>query len=145
MFKVWIVFSKITLKKQGTSKRFKLFPIKQQERKRTSTFVFIAVCRTTLAAFLILILINVNLSPALYSSSSRCFHIEVSRFKSRFKLKRHDLTFYSYPKWGDMTIRRAEHSRAVHVSYLKPEGALAQKLLTCIWTNSQGYRCSWAE
>ncbi len=32
--------------------RFKLFPIKQQEWKRASTFVFIAVCRTTLAAFL---------------------------------------------------------------------------------------------
>ncbi len=35
-----------------------------------------------------------------------------------------------------MNIRRAEHSRAVHVSYSKPEGALAQKRLTCIWTNS---------
>ncbi len=33
-----------------------------------------------------------------------------------------------------MNIRRAEHSRAVHVSYSKPEGALPQKLLTCIWT-----------
>ncbi len=38
--------------------RFKLFPIKQQELKRTSAFVYIAVCRTTLAAFLILILIK---------------------------------------------------------------------------------------
>ncbi len=28
-----------------------------------------------------------------------------------------------------MNIRRAEHSRAVHVSYSKPEGALAQKRL----------------
>ncbi len=37
-----------------------------------------------------------------------------------------------------MNIRRAEHSRAVHVSFIlsKPEGALAQKRLTCIWTNS---------
>ncbi len=35
-----------------------------------------------------------------------------------------------------MNIRRAELSRAVHVSYSKPEGALAQKRLTCIWTNS---------
>ncbi len=29
-----------------------------------------------------------------------------------------------------MNIRRAEHSRAVHVSYSKPEGALAQTLMT---------------
>ncbi len=38
-----------------------------------------------------------------------------------------------------MNIRRAEHSGALHVSFVlsKPEGALAQKLLTCIWTNSQ--------
>ncbi len=36
-----------------------------------------------------------------------------------------------------MNIRRAEHTRAVHVSFiLEARGALAQKLLTCIWTNS---------
>ncbi len=26
--------------------------------------------------------------------------------------------FYSYPKCGDVNIRKAEHSRAVHVSFI---------------------------
>ncbi len=26
--------------------------------------------------------------------------------------------FYWYPKWGDVNIRRAEYSRAVHISFV---------------------------
>ncbi len=45
-------------KRQDTSTHFKLFPnYNSKNDKRTSTFVFIAVCRTTLAAFLIF---NIN-------------------------------------------------------------------------------------
>ncbi len=36
--------------------------------------------------------------------------------------KRHDLTFYSYSKRGDVNIRRSELSREAHVSFILDAG-----------------------
>ncbi len=56
--------------------------------KENKHLVYIAVCRTTLAAFFILILINLNSPRALHSSASLSFHLEVIKIKETWRFIR---------------------------------------------------------